>query len=120
VTDTGFFEAYDGKTGAPNDCAGVLMNNGGFLWGFFEGVLGIEVRGDELRLRASVPKRILPAKARIHYRGADLEIRWMIGLRPSASLDGKSIALRRDGYYQLKLTPEPQQTYLVEMVQSAS
>jgi hypothetical protein len=96
------------------------MNNGGFLWGFFEGVLGMEVRGDELRLRASVPKRILPAKARIHYRGADLEIRWMTGLRPSATLDGKNIALGRDGYYQLKLTPEPQRTYRVEMAQSAS
>jgi hypothetical protein len=118
VTATGFFEAYDGKTGAPNDCAGLLMNNGGFLWGFYEGVMGMVVQGDELRLRASVPKRILPARARLHYRGADLDIRWMIGPRPSASLDGKSITLGKDGYYQLKLTPELDQTYLVEMVPS--
>ena len=115
VTDTGFFEAYDGKTGAPNDCAGLLMNNGGFLWGFFEGVLGMEVRGDELRLRASVAKSILPAKARIHYRGADLELLWTIGLRPSASLDKESIPLSGGGYYQLKLMPEPERTYRVEI-----
>ena len=120
VTETGFFEAYDGKTGAPNDCAGLLMNNGGFLWGFFEGVMGVEVRGDEIRLRASVPKRILPAKARIHYRGADLEIRWLVGTNLSVSLDGKSIALGSDGYYQLKLTPELHRTYRVEMAQTAS
>jgi len=120
VTEYGFYEAYDGKTGEPNDCRGLLMNNGGFLWGFYEGILGIEVRGDELRLRASVPNRILPAKARIHYRGADLEIRWMIGPRPSARLDGKSIASGADGYYQLKLSPELHRTYRVELAQSAS
>lgn len=120
VTENGFFEAYDGKTGAPNDCAGLLMNNGGFLWGFFEGVLGIEARGDELRLRASIPPRILPATARIHYRGADFEIRWLIGPSPAGSLNGKGIALGKDGYYQLNLPPELQQSYRVELVQSAS
>ncbi len=115
VTDVGFFEAYDGKTGEPNNCRGLLMNNGGFIWGFFEAVLGIEVEGDELRFRAAIPERITPARARIHYRGADFEVLWKIG-NPRARLNGKTLALSRDGYYRLALTPEPKRTYSVEIV----
>jgi hypothetical protein len=115
VTDDGFFEAYDGKTGEPNNCRGLLMNNGGFIWGFFEAVLGIETEGDELRFRASIPERIAPAKARIHYRGADFEVHWKSG-NPRACLDDKSLALSKDGYYRLKLSPEPKRTYSVEIV----
>ena len=45
------------------------MNNGGFIWGFMEAVMGIEMEGDQLRFRASVPRQITPARgARIRYR----------------------------------------------------
>lgn len=115
VTEVGFYEAYDGKTGEPNRCRGLLMNNGGFIWGFFEGVLGVEPEGDELRFRDSVPASILPAKARLHYRGADLEVTWNQARAASASLDGKRLALEQ-GYYRLKLAPEPERTYRLEIV----
>jgi hypothetical protein len=116
VTDVGFYEAYDGKTGEPNNCRGLLMNNGGFIWGFFEAVLGIEVKGDELRFRASVPRQITPARARLHYRGADFEIHWRNGKNLSASLDGKNLARSNKGFYPLSLSPQPKQTYHVEIV----
>jgi hypothetical protein len=119
TTDKGLFEAYDGKTAEPNDCPALLMNNGGFLWGFFAAVMGMDVQGDALLFRDSVPRRVLPAKARIHYRGADLEIEWRTGPRPSASLDDKPIDQKAGAYYQLKLTPEPRQTYRVSIVQSS-
>ena len=116
VTDVGFFEAYDGKTGEPNNCRGLLMNNGGFIWGFFEAVLGIEIEGDELRFRGSIPKRIIPARARIHYRGADFEVLWKTEKNPYARLDDKSMSLDKNGYYRLSLTPEPKRSYSVEIV----
>ena len=115
VTEEGFFEAYDGKTGEPNNCRGLLMNNGGFIWGFLEAVLGIELEGDELRFRGSVPAPMTPARARIHYRGADFEVLWISG-NPSARLDDKSISMDKDGYYRLCLTPEPSRNYSVEIV----
>ena len=120
VTEVGFFEAYDGKTGEPNDCRGLLMNNGGFLWGFFEGVLGIKIDGDELRFRSSVPERLFPARARIHYRGADFDIHWNQGKYSSASLDGKRIPLSPDGYYRARLVPELKRAYKLEILQGAS
>ena len=116
VTDVGFYEAYDGKTGEPNNCRGLLMNNGGFIWGFFEAVLGIEFAGDALQFRASVPQQITPARARLHYRGADLEIHWRRGGKPSARLDGRSLARTNRGYYQLNLFPQPKQSYHLEIV----
>jgi hypothetical protein len=116
VTDVGFYEAYDGKTGEPNNCRGLLMNNGGFIWGFFEAVMGIEVEGDELRFRPSVPKQVTPARARLHYRGADLEIDWRNGRNPGASLDGKSLARSDGGFYRLNLSPQARRTYHVEIV----
>ena len=116
VTEVGFFEAYDGKTGEPNNCRGLLMNNGGFIWGFFEAVLGIKVEGDELRFRASIPERITPARARIHYRGADFEILWKTGKNPHARLDDKNLALSTDNDYRLTSAPEPRRTYSVEIV----
>ena len=118
VTDVGFFEAYDGKTGEPNDCRGLLMNNGGFLWGFFEGVLGIEIEGDDLRFRATVPERLLPAHAYIHYRGADLDIHWKLGAGCSAKLEGNNIRLNPDGYYQPQFVPQPKRIYALEIVQT--
>ncbi len=115
VTDVGFYEAYDGKTGEPNRCRGLLMNNGGFIWGFIEGVMGVEIVGDELRFRSSIPANILPARARLHYRGADLEIQWVVGRSPSATLDGKRLNLE-SGYYRPELLPEPERIFRVEIV----
>ena len=116
VTDVGFYEAYDGKTGEPNHCRGLLMNNGGFIWGFFEAVMGIEFEGNELRFRASVPQPIIPARARLHYRGADLEVHWLTGKTATASLDGRKLARNDRGYYRLDLSPEPKQTYHLKIV----
>jgi hypothetical protein len=116
VTEVGFYEAYDGKTGEPNNCRGLLMNNGGFIWGFFETVLGIECEGDELRFRASVPQQITPARVRLHFRGADFEIHWQGGRNPGASLDGENLARNDNGYYQLNLSPQQKRTYRVEIV----
>jgi len=118
VTEYGFYEAYDGKTGEPNDCRGLLMNNGGFVWGFLGGVLGIDIHGDELRFRSTVPAPIIPAKARILYRGADFEIHWQKGKAPSARLDNRKLELGAGGYCRVPLTPEPQRTYAVEIVSS--
>jgi cellobiose phosphorylase len=112
----GFYEAYDGKTGEPNNCRGLLMNNGGFIWGFFEAVLGIEVEGDELRFRAAVPKSITPARARLRYRDADFEIEWQHGPKPGARLDGRSMERNGGGYYRINLSPQPNQTYYVKIV----
>ena len=116
VTDVGFYEAYDGKTGEPNNCRGLLMNNGGFIWGFFEAVLGIEAEGDELRFRAAVPKSITPAWARLRYRDADFEIEWQNGPKPHARVNGKTIARTEDGYYPINFSPRPNQTYQVKIV----
>ncbi|MFN8008510.1 MAG: hypothetical protein U0V70_16115 [Terriglobia bacterium] len=115
VTDVGFFEAYDGKTGEPNDCRGLLMNNGGFLWGFFEAVLGIEFEGDELRFRSSLPEGIAPARVRLHYRGADIEVFWKSGSKPAAHLDQANITPNQEGYYSFRFSPVPKQTYLLEI-----
>jgi hypothetical protein len=116
VTDVGFYQTYDGKTGEPNNCRGLLMNNGGFIWGFFEAVLGIEVEGDEIRFRASVPKQITPARARLHFRGADFEIHWQSGRNPSASLDDKNLARSDHAFYRLILSSQPKVTYHMEIV----
>jgi hypothetical protein len=116
VTDVGFYEAYDGKTGEPNNCRGLLMNNGGFIWGFFEAVLGIEVEGDELRFRPSVPKQITPAQVRLRYRDADFEIEWQYGPKPGARVDGKNMARSKAGYYLINFSPQPNQTYHVKIV----
>jgi hypothetical protein len=116
VTDVGFYEAYDGKTGEPNNCRGLMMNNGGYIWGFFEAVMGIEVEGNELRFRASVPKQITPARARLHYRGADFEIHWQSGKNPSAHLDGKNLTRSDGGFYPINFCPEPKRTYHMEIV----
>lgn len=114
-TEHGFYEAYDGKTGEPNDCPGLLMNNGGFLWGFFEGVLGIRIHGDLLSFRDRIPQQLLPAMARIRYRGADIEIRWKAGESPLASLDGRAIA-PANGHYSISLSPKPEQLFTLDLV----
>lgn len=114
-TEHGFYEAYDGKTGEPNDCPGLLMNNGGFLWGFFEGVLGIRIQGDELSFRDRIPQKLLPAKARIRYRGADIDIHWKAGQIASSHLDGRPIA-PANSYYRFRLTPKADQTLNIDLV----
>ena len=48
VTEFGFYEAYDGKTGKPNQCRGLLMNNGGFLWGIAEEPFWPAVNGSNI------------------------------------------------------------------------
>jgi len=116
VTDVGFYEAYDGKTGEPNNCRGLLMNNGGFIWGFFEAVMGIELEGDEVRFRSFVPKQITPARARLRYRGADLDIQWRSDSKPRATLDGRSLTRNDAGFYPLHLSPEPERRYQVEII----
>ena len=116
VTDVGFYEAYDGKTGEPNNCRGLLMNNGGFIWGFFEAVLGIAAEGDELRFRAAVSKEVTPARARVRYRDADFEIEWQNGPKPGARLDGKNLARSDGGNYRINFSPQPNQTYHVKIV----
>ncbi len=120
VTDVGFYEAYDGVTGEPNNCRGLLMNNGGFIWGFFEGVMGVEFEGDELRFRASVPKEILPARARLRYRDSDLEITWASGQKSAAQLNGKAWAPTEGGYFRLTSALEPNRTHHIEIVMEES
>jgi len=120
VTEYGFYEAYDGKTGEPNECRGLLMNNGGFIWGFMSGVMGIDMRGDELRFRSTVPAQLVPARARVHYRGADFEIHWQKGKTATARLDGRKLELGAGGYYRFPLTPEPRRTYRLEIVSVAT
>jgi hypothetical protein len=92
------------------------MNNGGFIWGFFEAVLGIEVEGDELRFRAAVPKQITPARARLRYRDADFEIEWRSGPKPGARMDGNNMARSEGGYYPINFSPQLNQTYHVKIV----
>lgn len=119
TTEWGFYENYSGNLGIPDHggVPGLLMNNGGVLWGFFEGILGIASHGDQLRFRASVPHSLVPAKARIYWRSADVEIHWKSGRVSSATLNGKTIN-SENGYYTLNLTPEPGQTLQLEIVQS--
>ena len=81
-TPNGFFEAYDGVTGKPNQCEGLLMNNGGFLWGLFGGVLGVDFSGDEVLVADAVPARLLPAQVRVHYRRGDILINWEAATEP--------------------------------------
>ena len=103
VDEYGFNEAYDGSTGKPTHVSGLLMNNGGFLWGVFEGIYGLAFDGDEIVLRASAPAAALPATARISYRGQDLQIRWPAAGKPKLAIDGVTRTPRRDKTFRLKL-----------------
>ena len=116
VTNVGFYEAYDGTTGKPNNCRGLLMNNGGFIWGFMEAVMGIEMEGDELRFRASVPRQITPARARIRHRNCDVEVAWKNGSTAEARLDGAPLTRNEHAYYTLTLAPNQNQTHHLEIV----
>ncbi|MBA3847169.1 MAG: hypothetical protein H0X45_11040, partial [Planctomycetes bacterium] len=79
VTERGFHEAYDGATGAPGHADGLLMNNGGFIWGLMEGALGLGLAGRTLTVRNRVAKTLLPATARCAWRGAIVELEWVAG-----------------------------------------
>jgi hypothetical protein len=84
------------------------MNNGGVIWGFFAGVLGVNTSGDKIIFADTLPKDILPVKARIRYRGSDLEIIWSQGKQAHASLDGVSYKAR-NGEYEFKIISDVNQ-----------
>ena len=90
MTEFGYYESYWGDSGRQNVCPGLLMNNGGVIWRFFAGVLGVNTSGEKIIFADAVPKDILPAKARIRYHDSDLEITWSQGKKPQALLDGVS------------------------------
>jgi hypothetical protein len=100
VTKYGFYEAYDDK---PNECEGLLMNNGGFLWGFFAGVMGVDFADDCLLIRAATTPGMAPAEAVLRWRGHDVEIRWEKSPMP-ATLDGQPLAAI-DGFYRINALP---------------
>jgi hypothetical protein len=97
-TANGFFESYE-VNGKPNATEGLAMNNGGFLWGFFEGVLGVEFRGDRLLIRAKVAPGVVPSEIMLHWRGRDVRIRWK-RTRKAATVDGKPLKATK-GFYSV-------------------
>lgn len=113
TTANGFNEAYHGVTGAPAHAEGLLMNNGGFLWGVHAGVFGIDTDGDTLVLSSAVPKEVLPAVVRLRYRNADLTIRWQAGEHPRLTVDGREVK-SEDGTYRLALKPQFNQEISIE------
>ena len=119
VTGFGFYEAYDGKTGKPNQCRGLLMNNGGFIWGMAEGALGIEPAADEVLFRPTVPREILPVRYLLRYRGADVDISWSRHKHASAKLDGASLPQDARGFYRLNLARPSKPAYELEIRVSA-
>ena len=98
VTSRGFFEAYKVR-GKPNACEGLLMNNGGFLWGIFAGVLGVDFCGDRLMIRAAVAPGIAPAEAMLRWRGRDVRILWQ-NVDGPATCAGKPLT-SADGFYHI-------------------
>ena len=96
ATDRGFFEAYE-VNGKPNKCEGLLMNNGGFLWGVFAGVFGVDFRDDRLMIRAAVAPGVAPAEAMFRWRGRDVRVLWR-NTRGPASCGGKRLT-STSGFY---------------------
>ncbi|HYE05757.1 MAG TPA: hypothetical protein VEL07_09600 [Planctomycetota bacterium] len=92
VTEHGFHEAYDGATGAPGHADGLLMNNGGFIWGLMEGALGLGLSGRTMTLRNRVANTLLPATARCAWRGAIVALEWVAG-DGSITLDGVELPI---------------------------
>ncbi len=87
-SSTGFFEAYDGVTGASNGVLGQLMDNGGFLWGLYAGVYGLDVDDDAVLVRAEVPKSALPATSRWFYRQKIIDVTWSAAQATAVRVDG--------------------------------
>lgn len=116
TTANGFYEMYNGVTGAPNAAysEGLLMNNGGFLWGVYAGLFGIDVDGDSLVLSGNLSMEVLPAVMRMRYRNADLVIRWQGGDHARLTVDGNE-AQSEDGQYRLNLKPVPDQEISITM-----
>ncbi|MBA3710503.1 MAG: hypothetical protein H0W83_16990 [Planctomycetes bacterium] len=79
VTERGFHEAYDGTTGKPGYADGLLMNNGGFIWGLMEGTLGLGLTGTAMTIRNRLPGSLLPTTARCCWRGHIVELAWSAG-----------------------------------------
>jgi hypothetical protein len=92
----GLVEAYEEK---PNECEGLLMNNGGFLWGFFAGVMGVDFADDCLVVRSATAPGVAPAEAFLRWRGHDVEVRWEKSPMP-ATVDGRPLAAK-DGFYRI-------------------
>jgi len=116
TTANGFYESYNGVTGAPNAAyaEGLFMNNAGFLWGVYAGIFGIDTDGDALVLASTVPKEVLPAVVRMRYRNVDLIIRWQPGLQAHLTVDGCEVK-SEDGHYRLNLTPQQDREILIQM-----
>ena len=73
--------------------------HGGFLWGLFEGVFGVEFRGDRLLIRAMAAPGMAPTEVMLHWRGRDVRIRRLYTHAP-ANLDGKPLKAK-DGFYSV-------------------
>lgn len=100
VTKFGFYEAYEEK---PNECEGLLMNNGGFLWGFFAGVLGVDFADDCILVRSTAAPGAAPAEAFLRWHGRDVEIRWE-NSPLLATVDGRPLTAQ-DGFYRIPAPP---------------
>ncbi|MBA2481977.1 MAG: hypothetical protein H0V44_15025 [Planctomycetes bacterium] len=79
VSERGFHEAYNGTTGAPGYADGLLMNNGGFIWGLMEGSLGLGLAGKTMTVRNRVLDSLLPTTARCTWRGRTVDLEWRVG-----------------------------------------
>ena len=113
-TELGFYESYWSNTRQNNACEGLLMNNGGILWGFHEGVLGIGVEGDTLKIQSSIPLSLLPCCATIRYRGRDLAFNWNKADSPSATINDQPIQ-PTNGQYVIHADQLPNQTVHIHL-----
>lgn len=116
VTETkfGFYECYWGNSGKHNSLEGLLMNNGGVLWGFYEGIMGIKMEGDKLIFQDNVPSKLLPAKACFHYRNAEIIVHWISSDKSSATLNNRNIEKTLNSYI-LRLNPKPGEIFNLDI-----
>ena len=113
-TRYGFFESYWSNSGKPNTCEGLLMNNGGVLWGFYEGILGVSFNGDKIIFEKEIPASLLPVEAKFRYRGADIIVDW-VALDKSVLLVNNKPVLDSGKFYELKLKPEINETIRIKI-----
>lgn len=115
LDDYGFNECYNGQTGVPENASGLYMNNGGFLWGIFAGVYGVDFDGDDLVVRIAIDPGFLPATAKMYYRGREITFQWRKGATQSVLVDGAAVKLGNDGVCRLHLAPVAGETNLIEV-----
>ena len=115
MDDYGFNECYNGQTGVPENAPGLYMNNGGFLWGIFAGVFGVDFDGDDLVLRTTIDAKFLPARAKLFYRGRDITFLWRKAAAVSVSVDGRPSKIGRDGMCRLRLPLVSSAASLIEV-----